>query len=505
MKQAAKTLGLKEVPPTTTTRSTSSLLDQAMQELLLPIWVEGEAEERGITVSDEDVDEEFDSQKEQASRARRSFSSTRRARPDRGGGRPTASAAAHPGQAARRGRSRSRPASRRDRRPSAGEQVDELADEYDITEGDIETYYDTAKNKPVAEAASDRAAAHARVILNTSEDKVEDAKAELERPTTPTRTGRRSPRSTPRTRRPRTAAACSRAWSRRAGRPAVRGPGLRRSRGRARRPVRDATAASAVQVTKDTPRRPSRSRRRLKRRSSSSSSSPTASRRSPSSRTTSSTSGPRARSARPRPTSELCANFGRPGPSPEGQPSRPRSSRPSRSSPARPRSRSTSPTATSPSRRLQPQGPGAGVQAPPDSRAALPAGATAIPARRRAADGGRRPRLRRGAASHRRERRRLRAEPERAARAPRRRAPRRDHPAAAPRVPLGPRAGRALDRSPHRRGGLRARRRGGARRRRQAARRARRRPLPGPLPLAAARGARGGRPRRGRRAARPRS
>ena len=60
------------------------------------------------------------------------------------------------------------------------------------------------------------------------------------------------------------------------------------------------------------------------------------------------------------------------------------------------------------------------------------------------------------------------------------------------RVPLGPRAGRALDRPAHGRGGLRAGRRRPLGRRREAARRARRRALPGLLPVAAARGARPG-------------
>ena len=78
-------------------------------------------------------------------------------------------------------------------------------------------------------------------------------------------------------------------------------------------------------------------------------------------------------------------------------------------------------------------------------------------------------------------------------------APRRDHPAPAPRVPLGPRAGRPLDRPPHRRGVLRAGRRRRPRRHRGDARRARRRPLPGGVPGPAARGARRGRPRRRRR------
>ncbi len=67
-------------------------------------------------------------------------------------------------------------------------------------------------------------------------------------------------------------------------------------------------------------------------------------------------------------------------------------------------------------------------------------------------------------------------------------------------VPVGPRAGRAHDRPAHGRGGLRAGRRRPPRRRRQAARRARRRAVPGPLPVAAARGARRRRPGPGRRA-----
>ena len=64
------------------------------------------------------------------------------------------------------------------------------------------------------------------------------------------------------------------------------------------------------------------------------------------------------------------------------------------------------------------------------------------------------------------------------------------HPPAAAGVPVGPRAGRAHDRPPHGRGGVRARRRRAAPRRREAAGRARRCAVPGSLPVAAARGAR---------------
>ena len=84
-------------------------------------------------------------------------------------------------------------------------------------------------------------------------------------------------------------------------------------------------------------------------------------------------------------------------------------------------------------------------------------------------------------------------------------APGRDHAPAASGVPLGPRAGRALDRPPHGRGVLRARRRRPAGRRRQDGRRARRRAVPGPLPVAAARGARRRRPGAGGQRTSPRS
>ncbi len=77
--------------------------------------------------------------------------------------------------------------------------------------------------------------------------------------------------------------------------------------------------------------------------------------------------------------------------------------------------------------------------------------------------------------------------------------------AAAPRLPLGPRADGAHDRPAHRRGGLRGRRRGARGRRREAARRARRPALPGLLPRAAARRSRARATSRRSRAASTRS
>ena len=200
----------------------------------------------------------------------------------------------------------------------------------------------------------------------------------------------------------------------------------------------------------------------------------------------------------------------RPSRSPASRRRRPSSPR-SRSSPAPRRSRSTAP----PQQGL-PQGPqppaddAAAAAAPgrrgPDRPRRRPDRSAAPPPAARAAD-------RRAAAPprHRRAVRRLPDAPmssdsaraaagaEAIARA------RRDHPPAAPRMPVGPGAGRALDRPAHGRGGLRARRRRRLRRRRQAARRARRRALPGPLPRPAARGARGRRPSPPSPRTRPRS
>ena len=96
-----------------------------------------------------------------------------------------------------------------------------------------------------------------------------------------------------------------------------------------------------------------------------------------------------------------------------------------------------------------PQGPDPAAR-PPRSPACIGPGGAPLPA-------GRAPPAQRRAGAGASPRRRVAQR-----RAARRSAPRRDHPPPAPRVPLGPRAGRALDRPAHGRGGLRARRRGGS-------------------------------------------
>lgn len=65
LQQAAVQLGLKDVPPTDDPQY-QSLLDQAMQGLLFPIWVDAEAKERGITVTQEAVDSDLAQKKKQS-------------------------------------------------------------------------------------------------------------------------------------------------------------------------------------------------------------------------------------------------------------------------------------------------------------------------------------------------------------------------------------------------------------------------------------------------------
>ena len=183
MKEAATALGLPKVPPEDD-ESYPQLVTQAMQGLLLPIWVNAEADERGIDVTEEDVQTEFDSQKEQAGiKSDEQLAKVLKERDlteeevvdgirdqlvqdallaDAAPGPETLpeDVAALPQE----------------------EQVDKLAEEYDITDDDIEDYYDTAVDKPVAEGGFlSPPTRTARVILNTSQKKIDQAKAELEK------------------------------------------------------------------------------------------------------------------------------------------------------------------------------------------------------------------------------------------------------------------------------------------------------------------------------------
>jgi hypothetical protein len=57
--QSIARLGLKEVPPPSDPQY-EQINDETMQGLLLAIWAQGEADDRGITISDDDVQAELD-------------------------------------------------------------------------------------------------------------------------------------------------------------------------------------------------------------------------------------------------------------------------------------------------------------------------------------------------------------------------------------------------------------------------------------------------------------
>ena len=59
LEQSAARLGLKEVPPPSDPQF-AQINDETMQGLLLAIWAEGEAADRGIEVTDTDVQAELD-------------------------------------------------------------------------------------------------------------------------------------------------------------------------------------------------------------------------------------------------------------------------------------------------------------------------------------------------------------------------------------------------------------------------------------------------------------
>jgi foldase protein PrsA len=70
--QAAAQGGLKDVPPTDDPQY-PALHDQALQSLILAVWVEGEASDRGITVTQEDIDAELKQIKSQSFKSEAEF------------------------------------------------------------------------------------------------------------------------------------------------------------------------------------------------------------------------------------------------------------------------------------------------------------------------------------------------------------------------------------------------------------------------------------------------
>lgn len=182
MKDGAETLGLPEVPPVDDPQY-AQLVQQVMQQLLLPIWVEGEAADLGISVSDEDVQQEFEAQKKQAKiktqadldKVLKEQGLTEQEVLDGISGQLLQDellAEAAPG-------SQSLPSDLA--QLPQDQQVEKLAEHYGITDQDVEDYYETAKGKSLAEGGFTTPPTRtARVILNTSQKKIDAAKAELE-------------------------------------------------------------------------------------------------------------------------------------------------------------------------------------------------------------------------------------------------------------------------------------------------------------------------------------
>ena len=178
MKEGAQSLGLQKVPAPDDDQY-AQLVGQVMQGLVLPIWVRGEAEERGITVDDDDVQDEYEAQKKQAGiknqedleKILKQQNLTEEEVLD--GIRDQLLqqkllAEAAPG-------SQSLPDDLAQLTPE--EQTEKLADHYGVSDHDVQAYYDTAKDKPVAEGGFTTPPTRtARVILNTSEDKINAAK-----------------------------------------------------------------------------------------------------------------------------------------------------------------------------------------------------------------------------------------------------------------------------------------------------------------------------------------
>lgn len=183
MKEGAQTLGLQGVP-SPDDDSYAQLVSQVMQQKLLPIWVRGEAEERGITVDDDDVQDEFEAQKKQAGiKSQEELDKVLKQRnlteQDVLDGirdqllQDKLLAEAAPGPQTLPEDIAQLPQE---------EQIDKLAEEYGVSDDDVQDYYDTAKDKPVAEGGFlTPASREARVILNTSQEKIEAAKAALEK------------------------------------------------------------------------------------------------------------------------------------------------------------------------------------------------------------------------------------------------------------------------------------------------------------------------------------
>ena len=178
LEQAAAQQGLKEVPAADPSDDAyTSLRDQAMQTRLLAIWVEGETADRGITVTQDEIDAELARAKKESFSSPEEFQQflTRSKFTEEdinqqiklGLLRDELEATVVPSEQTED------PANPGQPRYTA----DDLADFYGVDEGAIEDFYDANGDVPPLAVPASR---DVRIILNTSQAKVEQAKGELE-------------------------------------------------------------------------------------------------------------------------------------------------------------------------------------------------------------------------------------------------------------------------------------------------------------------------------------
>jgi foldase protein PrsA len=175
MKTNAQSLGLKEVPAQDDPQY-ASLVSQTMQNLLQLVWIKGEAEDRGISVSSDDVDAELQKTKDQQFGSEKQFQSYLKQNNitlDQAREQVEVSlltdaliADVAPSQQSPSPELKPLP---------ADEQLSRLADFYGVTDRDIENFYD--ENISAFEQPASR---EARVILNKDQAKLEQARKQLE-------------------------------------------------------------------------------------------------------------------------------------------------------------------------------------------------------------------------------------------------------------------------------------------------------------------------------------
>ncbi len=169
LKQAATQAGLKDVPATDDPQY-QSLLSQAMQSVLFPIWVDQEAKERGITISSEDVDADLAAKKKQSFKSEKEYQQYLK------------SSDLTEDQVKEQLRLQlvqdalAKKIVPANADPSAPAYTDEeLASIYGVDDDAVQSFYDANPDSFALTASRD-----ARVILNSSEAKVNEAKKALE-------------------------------------------------------------------------------------------------------------------------------------------------------------------------------------------------------------------------------------------------------------------------------------------------------------------------------------